>query len=98
MTGADIIRKLSDHLYEEPCRLPGFTGQKAVWGEHLGARFIATLDYDGQLELSLSVEGPGKIDPFHATMFFNWLGVRPAGQREESPSASVWVVVQGRRQ
>ncbi len=78
--------------------LPGYTGPVAISGKWRGLTFIVTVDYDGQIEASLSRADKLRVKPGQSKAFFSMWGVTPMTDRHDMPLSSHWVVKRGRVQ
>ena len=80
-----IIEALAPFAWPDPPSLPGFSGKKAISGRMGCVVFVATEDYDGQIEISLTAFDSGKkrnmpskpCTMAQAKWFFGKLGVDP---------------------
>ena len=81
-----------------PPVLPGYTGPESIAGNWRGLSFIVTVDYDGQIEASLSRADKLRVTPGQSKSFFRMWGVTPMTGRNDMPISSHWVVKRGRVQ
>jgi len=77
----NYLSRLDEIRAPEQPELPGFTGKRAIFARRFPLSVIATEDFDGQVELSLSVcNGRTPLrrpTDAHVRAFFRWLGVEP---------------------
>ena len=78
--------------------LLGYTGAESISGKWRGLTFIVTVDYDGQIEASLSRADKLRVTPGQSKAFFSMWGVTPMTGRHDMPISSHWVVKWGRVQ
>ena len=78
--------------------LPGYTGAESIAGKWRGLTFIVTVDYDGQIEASLSRADKLRVTPAQSKAFFRMWGVTPMSGPHDMPVSSHWLVKRGRVQ
>ena len=78
--------------------LPGYNGAESIAGKWRGLTFIVTVDYDGQIEASLSRADKLRVTPGQSKAFFSMWGVTPMTGRQDMKISSHWVVKRGRVQ
>ena len=78
--------------------LPGYTGPESIAGKWRGLTFIVTVDYDGQIEASLSRADGLRVTPGQSKAFFRMWGVTPVTGRHDMPLSSHSLVKRGRVQ
>lgn len=91
-----LFNALRPWTYPTKPEVPGFDGPRAIEGDRFGTNFIVTEGRDGQVELSLSVDGPGmtviKAGLGHAAVFFGGIGFQPLSEDYSSSKIRHYVM------
>lgn len=95
---SEIMRKLESIATPYKPNLPGFTGKAALHGEYSGVLWIATEDYDGQIEVSFSRADGRRLMMAQAKALFRFLGRSPVEGPTHAHSCTHFVLVAGRQQ
>lgn len=79
----DKLKSLPNCTDEKALGNPaGAMAKQAFSGMRHGVVYLCTEDFDGQIELSLSLQGLRRQSSGHAEAFFRWLGVAPLSQEK----------------
>lgn len=95
---SEIMRKLEIIASQHKPNLPGFTGRAALCGEYRGVRWIATEDFDGQIEISVSRADGRRATRQQTRALFSFCGRSPVEGPIHMPVATHFVLVAGRQQ